>query len=58
LAALRSYLRHSADAQPQGAQLAMARSPAALDLEDREELTRSLGVPSSVLDDMLSKLGG
>ena len=58
MAALRSYLRGSAETPPPGAQLAMAPPPAALDLEDRQELTRSLGVPSSVLDDMLSKLDG
>jgi hypothetical protein len=58
MAALRSYLRSSAELPPPGAQLSMAPSPVALDLEDREELTRSLGVPSSVLDDMLSKLDG
>jgi hypothetical protein len=61
MAALRSYLSHPADEPSPGSGLAqesMAPPQAGqLDRDQREELTRSLGVPAAVLDDMLSKLG-
>ena len=57
MTALRSYVRRAAKPAPLDALEALSPvSSVALDTEDREELTRSLGVPSSVLDDMLSKL--
>ena len=56
---LRSYLRRPAEsALPSGLEATFPTPAVSLDREDREELTRSLGVPNSVLDDMLSNLDG
>jgi hypothetical protein len=57
LEALRTYIGQAAAAPPEATALE-SRAPApALDEDDRAELARSLGVPGSDLDDMLSKLG-
>ena len=62
LAALRSYIGQAAERLPEADAMVEFALPAeapapALDEEDRAELARSLGVPGSDLDDMLSKLG-
>lgn len=62
LAALRSYIGQAAERPPEAdaALESLPGEPAAapaLDEDDRAELARSLGVPGSDLDDMLSKLG-
>jgi hypothetical protein len=57
LSALRSYLRRGVESSlPEGTQATSPPPSFSLDSEDREELTRTLGVPNSVLDGMLSKL--
>ena len=60
MAALRSYVKRAADPVVGpvsfGAAAATRSASASLDTDDRQELARSLGVPSSVLDEMLSKL--
>jgi hypothetical protein len=62
LAALRSYIGQAAERPPEAEAIHEsapgAPAPAAaLDEDDRAELARSLGVPGSDLDDMLSRLG-
>jgi hypothetical protein len=61
MAVLRGFLNRPAEPSLEGAAQYRdfsfsAPSPPSLDTEDRAELARSLGVPSSVLDDMLAKL--
>ena len=57
MAALHSYVRRAAKPASRDALEAISLSSSVeLDTEEREELTRSLGVPSTVLDEMLSRL--